>query len=67
MSEREETCLPTTVWYLFDEDDKPLGQIYRPGFPEEGLRFEKGEVVSFTELRATCAMRRFRVIVRTLS
>ena len=73
MSDREETCLPTTTWFLFDEDDKPLGQIYRPGFPEVGSqfeggqRFETGEVVSFAELRATCSMRRFRVVVRALA
>ncbi|MDP6453323.1 MAG: hypothetical protein QF898_08455 [SAR202 cluster bacterium] len=73
MSNQEGTCLPTTTWYLFDEEDQPLGQIYRPGFPDDGLefeggqRFESGEVVSFSELRATCSMRRFRVIVRVLS
>lgn len=73
MINREETCLPTTVWYMFDEEDEPLGQIYRPGFPESGskveggARFETGEIVAFTELRATCSMRRFRVVVRVLS
>jgi hypothetical protein len=73
MSNREATCLPTTIWYLFGPEAEPLGQIYRTGFPEDGLqieggqRFEIGEVVSFTELRATCSMRRFRVIVQVLS
>jgi hypothetical protein len=72
MNDLEVTCIPTTTWYLFDEKEKPLGQIYRTGFPEDGLqfeggqRFETGEVVSFAELRATCSMRRFRVVVRVL-
>jgi hypothetical protein len=33
---------------------------------EGGARFEAAEVVEFTELQATCAMRRFRVVVRVL-
>ena len=73
MSDRRETCLPTTTWYLFSEEDEPLGQVFRAGVPEVGAqieggqRFESAQVVSFTELRATCAMRRFRVVVRILS
>ncbi len=73
MGDRRETCLPTTTWYLFSEEDEPLGQMYRAGVPEVGAqieggqRFEVAQVVSFTELRATCAMRRFRVVVRILS
>ena len=67
MSDRPETCLPTTTWYLFSEEDEPLGQIYRAGVPEVGAQIEGGQVVSFTELHATCAMRRFRVVVRILS
>ncbi len=73
MSDGPETCLPTTAWYLFSEEDEPLGQIYRAGLPvvdaqiERGQGFETAQVVSFTELRATCAMRRFRVVVRILS
>lgn len=73
MSDRPETCLPTTTWYLFSEEGEPLGQVYRSGVPEvdaqiEGdQRFETAQVVSFTELGATCAMRRFRVVLRILS
>ncbi len=73
MSDRAETCLPTTTWYLFTEEDEPLGQIYRAGLPEVdaqiegGQGFEIAQVVSFTELGATCAIRRFRVVVRILS
>ncbi len=73
MSDRPETCLPTTIWYLFSEEDEPLGQMYRAGVPEVdaqiegGQRFVTAQVVSFTELRATCAVRRFRVVVRILS
>ena len=43
MSDREVTCIPTTTWHLFDEKEKPLGQIYRTGFPEDGLQFEGGQ------------------------
>ena len=58
------TCLPTTAWFLYDENGGPLGQIYRRGAPELGVRIEAGEVVAFQELRPTCANRRFRVVVR---
>ena len=73
-SNASETCLPTTTWFLYSEaEDKPLGSIYRKGLPEVGARTEErpgipaAEVVSFTELRATCAMRRFKVVVRPLA
>ena len=72
-SNASETCLPTTQWFLYSEaDDAPLGSIYRKGLPEVGARIEErqgrppAEVVRFTELRATCAMRRFKVVVRVL-
>jgi hypothetical protein len=67
------TCLPTTTWFLYSEDDVPLGRIYRSNDPqveaqiEDGPGFASAEVVSFTELRATCAMRRFKVVVRVLT
>lgn len=73
LTSKTPTCLPTTAWFLLDEDGQALGQVYRPGVPlvgariEGGDRFEAAEVVAFTELRATCAMRRFRVVVRVLS
>ena len=72
LSDPTDTCLPTTVWFLYSEDDVPLGSIYRSCHPEVGVRIEDGagftaaDVVSFTELRTTCAMRRFRVVVRPL-
>ena len=73
-SNASETCLPTTTWFLYSEaEDAPLGSIYRKNLPEVGARIEErqgipaAEVVSFTELRATCAMRRFKVVVRPLS
>ena len=72
-SNASETCLPTTQWFLYSEaDDAPLGSIHRKSLPEVGARIEERpgipdvEVVSFTELRATCAMRRFKVVVRGL-
>ena len=68
-----ETCLPTTTWFLYSEaDDAPLGSIRRKSLPEVGARIEErqgvpaAEVVRFTEPRATCAMRRFLVVVRSL-
>ncbi len=73
MSTGPDTCLPTTTWYLFSEDGQPLGQTYRRGVPEVDAiiqgreQFQTAQVVIFTELRATCAMRRFRVVVRVLS
>ncbi len=73
MSAKPDTCLPTTTWYLFSEDGEPLGQAYRRGVPEVDAaiqgreHFQTARVVSFTELRPTCAMRRFRVVVRVLS
>ena len=72
MSDSVDTCLPTTTWFLYSEDDKPQGRIYRKSLPEVGARVEEREgftaaqVVSFTELRATCAMRRFKVVVRPI-
>ena len=56
------------TWFLKSEDGKPLGQLYRdPGDPPptEGAPVDGiGEVVRFTELGASCGMRRFEVIVR---
>ena len=71
MSDTPETCLPTTQWYLYSEDDEPLGSLFRSAIPEVGAiiddRPDSGplEIVKVTKLRATCAMRRFRVEVRS--
>ncbi len=72
--QRSETCLPSATWFLFAEEDaKPLGQIFRSGdsaVPTVGEQVtlrgdaQNAVVVDFTELRATCAIRRFRVVVR---
>ena len=73
MTNKTPTCLPTTAWFLLDGDGQALGQVYRREIPrvgmriEGGQRFEAAEVVEFAELRATCSMRRFRVVVRILS
>jgi hypothetical protein len=73
MTSETPTCLPTTAWFLFDEDGQALGQVYKKALPQAGVpidggpRFEAAVVVEFTELQATCAMRRFRVVVRILS
>ena len=56
------------TWFLKSEEGRPLGQVYRdPGDPPptEGVRVDGiGEVVRFTELGASCGMRRFEVVVR---
>ncbi len=67
------TCLPTTTWFLYSEEDVQLGRVYRSGVPQVDVQIDEGPglatalVVSFTELTATCAMRRFKVVVRVLS
>ena len=59
-------------WYLYSAENVPLGSVYRSHAPEVGEQIEEGpgfaaaEVVSFTELPATCAMRRYKVDVRIL-
>lgn len=69
------TCLPVAVWYLHSEDGAPIGQKYRrasEAVPSVGARVDDVAgwgtvvVVSFEELAATCAMRRYRVVVRVL-
>ena len=73
MSDSVDTCLPTTIWFLYSEEDAPMGSIYRKNLPEVGAQVEErqgftaAQVVSFTELRATCATRRFKVVVRPLT
>ncbi len=63
------------AWYLKSEGNEPLGQVYRSGddaVPEPGALVTDGagssraRIVRFRELGATCAMRRFEVIVRPL-
>lgn len=65
--------VPAAVWYLVSDAGAALGQTYRgkhedephPGERLSGdARWEGATVVSFTELAATCMMRRFRVVVR---
>jgi hypothetical protein len=59
------------VWYLYSETEEPLGQTYRggedavpaPGDPIEHAE-KRFEVVSHTEPRGSCAMRRFGVVLR---
>lgn len=72
-SSKPETCLPIAVWFLFSERGEPLGQVYRrqgEEVPMVGAVFfarskvENAVIVSFEELRPSCAMRRFRVVLR---
>ena len=74
LSNTSETCLPTTAWFLYSEVGyESLGRVYRRDEPEVGGQIEAGqgnqtaEIISFEELRATCAMRRFKVILRSPS
>ena len=73
MVKLEEKTPPAAVWFLYSEENEPLGQIYRgrkEAVPAIGARltnsgkWETAEVVDFSELAATCEMRRFQVIVR---
>lgn len=67
-----QTCLPTFTWFLVDEDGRPVGQIRRSELPEANMtfeeesRFEEAEIVEVVELRPSCSMRRFRVIIRII-
>ena len=65
----------SAAWFLFSEADEPLGPVFRgpdEAVPVVGERLTDGdrwvvaEVVSFEELRASCAVRRFRVVVRVV-
>lgn len=62
-------------WFLSSEGGEPLGQVYRAAGQAEpsvgevlegGQRWKRAQVVSFQELRASCAMRRFQVVVRII-
>ncbi len=67
-----QTCLPTTAWFLVNEAGGPAGQIRRPDLPEAGAnfavegKFDDAQIVEFTELRPSCSMRRFRVIIKII-
>ena len=76
MTSQPDNCLPVATWFLYTEADEPLGRVYRSDnekLPSEGVvledaeRWGKAQVIAFEELRPTCAMRRFKVVVRILS
>ncbi len=63
----------TATWFLKSEENEPLGQVYRAAdeaVPTAGAgitskaAWSSGEIVGFSELRPTCELRRFEVIVR---
>ena len=65
----------SAAWFLVSEDGGPLGQIYcRDGrieptvgeTLENGQKWTRAEVLSFEELRASCGMRRFKIVVRVI-
>ena len=57
------TCLPTSQWFIYSEDGKPIAQVYRRQAPEVGARVDEGEITAFEELRPTCSAKRFKVTV----
>jgi hypothetical protein len=66
----------TASWFLFSEENKPLGQINRRGDDDPtpslgqdlggGASWSVATVLEFEEVRATCGIRRFRVVVRVV-
>ena len=61
------------VWFLSFEENEPLGQVYRRAEEvgpivgaklTDGPRWRSVEIIGFEELRSTCEMRRFKVVVR---
>ena len=69
------TTVPAAVWFLSSNHGQSLGQVYRSSedaVPTVGDQLTNGstwktaEVVEFSELAATCAMRRFRVVIRVM-
>ena len=64
-----------TTWFLKSEENELMGQVYRAGdeaVPTAGAGITNGaawgnaEIVRFSELGPTCAMRRFEVIIRVV-
>ena len=62
-----------TVWFVYSEEGKPLGRLYREEgapAPVVGAQMPDDEtwagatISAVRELAPTCAMRRFRVTVR---
>ncbi|MCH8207099.1 MAG: hypothetical protein IH956_08850 [Chloroflexi bacterium] len=75
MSEKQGEASRAAVWFVHSTSGEPMGQVYRAGeeaVPDVGARvsnggaWSDGEVVSWTELRSACEMRRFRVVIRVL-
>ncbi len=65
----------SAAWFLVSEESAPLGQIYptdgriEPSIGEtleSGGTWRRAEVLRFEELRASCGMRRFRIVVRVI-
>ena len=66
----------SSTWFLYSEDGEPLGQVFRArseAIPSVGVQLADGAqwntatVMSFEELRQSCGLRRFRVVLRLLS
>ena len=73
MSSQVTTDAIGAVWFLYSEDEQPIGRMYRregEPTPHVGLRFRQEDdgsevkIVHFRELGPTCLMRRFSVVVR---
>ena len=74
MTEEPPETSRSAVWFIHSTSGEPLGQVYKSrdeAVPEVGARvsdgtdWTEGEVVSWTELQSACAMRRFRVVIKT--
>lgn len=70
---KEQTAAVSAVWFVYSEQNKPLGRVYVSedvDAPMAGARIADGEgwqdaeIAAARELAPTCAMRRWRVVVR---
>ncbi len=51
LSNPDETCLPTTTWFLYSEvQEKPLGRIYLMSIPKVKDQVEGGQGNQFGEI-----------------
>ena len=75
MTEQDRKQTESAAWFLKSEDGEPLGQLYRSGdcavpttgqVLTDGASWQRAVVVQFHELRSSCLVRRFEVIVRVV-
>ena len=75
MPERAKDESISAAWFLYSEAGEPLGPIFRrsdEAVPSVGERITNvggwttAEVVEVEELRPTCAVQRYRVVLRMI-